>query len=47
MTIYSGQELRDPLEQAGFTDVKLFGSFHGAAYDQDAQRLIAVARRSV
>jgi SAM-dependent methyltransferase len=45
LTIYSGQELRDLLERAGFTDVKLFGSFDGAAYDQNAQRLIAVARR--
>jgi SAM-dependent methyltransferase len=46
LTIYSGQELRDLLEQAGFTEVRLFGSFDGAAYDQSAQRLIAVARRS-
>jgi SAM-dependent methyltransferase len=46
LTIYSGQELRDLLEQADFTEVRLFGSFDGAAYDQSAQRLIAVARRS-
>ncbi|HRZ56492.1 MAG TPA: hypothetical protein P5525_13665 [Candidatus Paceibacterota bacterium] len=45
LTIYSGQELRDRLEQAGFADVQLFGSFDGTAYDQNAQRLIAVARR--
>jgi ubiquinone/menaquinone biosynthesis C-methylase UbiE len=45
-TIYSARELQDRLEQAGFDDVKLFGSFQGDAYDQNALRLIAVARRS-
>ena len=45
LTVYSGQELRDRLEQAGFTDVKLFGSFDGDEYGVNAQRLIAVARR--
>jgi SAM-dependent methyltransferase len=40
-TIYSGQELRDRMEQIGFTDVKLFGSFEGDEYGQNAQRLIA------
>lgn len=45
VTIYSGQELRDRLEQAGFTDVKLFGSFDGEEYGLNAQRLIAVGRR--
>ena len=45
VTIYSGQELRDRLEQVGFTDVKLFGSFDGDEYGVNAQRLIALARR--
>ena len=45
LTIYSGQELRDRLEQAGFTDVQIFGSFDATAYDQNAQRLLAVARK--
>jgi SAM-dependent methyltransferase len=45
VTIYSGQELRDRLEQADFTDVKLFGSFDGDEYGLNAQRLIAVGRR--
>jgi SAM-dependent methyltransferase len=45
LTIYSGQELRDRLGQAGFTDVKLFGSFDGEEYGLNAQRLIAVGRR--
>ena len=45
VTIYSGQELRYRLEQAGFTGVQLFGSFDGDEYGVDAKRLIAVARR--
>ena len=44
-TIYSGQELRDRMEQVGFADVKLFGNLDGAEYGPDAQRLIAVGRR--
>ena len=44
-TIYSGQELRDRMEQTGFIDVKLYGSFDGDEYGVDAQRLIAVGRK--
>jgi len=45
LTIYSGQQLRDLLEQVGFTDVKLFVSFDGDEYGSNAQRLIAAGRR--
>ena len=44
-TIHSGRELRDRFEQAGFTDVKLSGSFADEEYGVNAQRLIAVGRR--
>lgn len=44
-TIYSGQELRDRLEQAGFSEVRLYGDLDGAPYGPNAQRLIAVARK--
>lgn len=44
-TIYSGQELKDRMEQAGFADVKLFGNLNGDAYDPEAQRLIAIGRK--
>jgi SAM-dependent methyltransferase len=44
-TVYSGQELRDRMDRAGFTDVVLYGNFDGDAYGPDAQRLVAVARR--
>jgi hypothetical protein len=42
---YSGQELRDLLEQVGFIDVRLYGTLAGDEYGPNAQRLIAVARK--
>jgi hypothetical protein len=39
-TVYSGQELKDRLEQVGFESVKLYGDFDGSPYDSKAQRLI-------
>lgn len=42
-TIYSGQELRTLMQDAGFADVRLFGNLDGAAYDLEATRLVAVA----
>lgn len=44
-TIYSGREIKDRLLQSGFGSVKLYGSLAGAPYDQDAARLVAVARK--
>ena len=44
-TIYSGQELKDRLFQAGFDDVWLSGGLDGSAYGVDARRLVAVARK--
>jgi len=44
-TIYSGQELRDRMEQVGFTDVKLYGNLDGDEYGPNAQRLIAVGHK--
>jgi SAM-dependent methyltransferase len=45
-TIYSGQELRDRLEWAGFVDVRLYGNLDGDEYGPDAERLIAVGRKA-
>jgi len=42
-TLYSGQELLDRLELAGFGKTRLFGSLDGGEYDRDASRLVAVA----
>jgi len=44
-TVYSGQELRDRLEHAGFERVGLFGDLGGSPYGPDAKRLVAVARK--
>ena len=42
-TVYSGQELKDRLRQAGFEEVRLFGDLDGNEYGPDARRLIAAA----
>src|SRR5262249_39095875 len=44
LSVYSGQELRDCLSEAGFARVTLYGDFDGAPYDREASRLVAVAR---
>jgi SAM-dependent methyltransferase len=43
LTLYSGYELKERLEQAGFGTVRLFGDLQGNAYGPEASRLIAVA----
>ena len=47
VTLYSGQELRALLLEAGFAEVRLHGALDGRPYDQDAGRLVAVARKTV
>jgi ubiquinone/menaquinone biosynthesis C-methylase UbiE len=46
LNLYSGQELRERLEAAGFDDVKLYGNLEGDPYGPDARRLVAVGRKS-
>jgi SAM-dependent methyltransferase len=46
LNIYSGLELKERLELAGFSDMKLYGNFDGDEYGPEAQRLIAVARKA-
>jgi SAM-dependent methyltransferase len=41
-TIYSGQELRERFEQAGYSKVKLYGNFEGEPYSRRSPRLVAV-----
>ena len=41
--LYSGAELMGLLYKAGFSVVQLYGSLAGSPYDQNAQRLVAVA----
>ena len=45
-TIYSGQELRDRMQQVGFEDVNLYGSLNGDEYGPNSPRLIAVGRKA-
>jgi SAM-dependent methyltransferase len=45
VTLYSGQELRERLEGAGFRDVTLYGNLEGDEYGPRAERLIAAARK--
>jgi SAM-dependent methyltransferase len=43
--LYAGTELASLLRQAGFTSVALFGGLEGVPYDQNARRLVTVAKR--
>jgi len=45
-SVYSGRELRERMESAGFADVKLYGSLEGDDYGPNAERLIAVGRKA-
>ena len=44
-TIYSGQEIRDRMEQVGFIGVKLYGNLDGDGYGPSSHRLIVVGRK--
>jgi SAM-dependent methyltransferase len=46
-TIYSGQELRDRMEHAGFVTVNLHGSLDGDEYGPNAERLIVIGRKPI
>ena len=43
--IYSGQELKDRLLEAGFADVRLYGGYDRSEYSLNAERLVAVAHK--
>lgn len=44
--LYTGTGLRDLLREAGFGEVDLYGNLAGAPYDPDADRLVAIARKT-
>ena len=44
-TVYSGQELKNLLHQAGFKKVHFFGDFIGSEYGVNSDRLIAIATK--
>ena len=41
--LYTARELRATLNQAGFSDIRFYGSLAGTPYDQTATRLVALA----
>jgi hypothetical protein len=43
--LYGASDLQRALEKAGFRDVEIYGGLEGIGYDQDALRLVAVARK--
>jgi SAM-dependent methyltransferase len=45
--LYSGQEMKDILQRAGFEEVKVFGDLDGNKYGVDAERLIAVGQKRI
>ena len=45
LRIYSGQELKALLAEAGFGAITLYGALDARPYDLEAERLVAVARR--
>lgn len=44
-SLYSGKELRELMNWAGLSDVKLYGDLDGRPYGPGARRLVAVGRR--
>lgn len=46
LTLYSGQELKDRLLDAGFSRVRLWGDLEGSEYGMNSKRLIAVADKT-
>lgn len=44
-TLYSGRELRELMNWAGLSDVKLYGGLDGRPYGPGAERLVAVGRK--
>src|SRR4029077_3196141 len=47
LALYSGRELTNLLQAAGFRSIRLYGTWQGAPYDLNAERLIAVAAKPV
>lgn len=41
--VYSAEEIKEMLSETGFFSAKIFGDLSGSKYDENAQRLIAVA----
>jgi SAM-dependent methyltransferase len=46
LNIYSGLELRERMEAAGFRSVRLYGNLDGIEYGSNAERLVAVGQKA-
>jgi len=46
-TIYSGQELKDRMAEAGFHEIRLYGNLSGDEYGLAAERLVAAGRKPI
>lgn len=44
--VYSGRELREMLAAAGFSAIDVYGDLGGSPYDNNASRMIGVARKA-
>jgi SAM-dependent methyltransferase len=44
-TVYSAQELKDRLREAGFAETRAYGGLDGSEYGPDANRLVLVATK--
>lgn len=43
--IYSAKELKDMLNQVGFSSIEVYGNYDGEAYDEEADRLVILAEK--
>lgn len=43
--VYSGRELREMLGSAGFSTIDIYGDLEGSPYDNNARRIVGVARK--
>ena len=46
LRLYSATDLKTLLADAGFEDVKVYGSLTGAPYNHEARRLVLVGRKT-
>jgi SAM-dependent methyltransferase len=47
LRLYSGQEIKDLLGGAGFEETNVYGDLDGSEYGANANRLIAIGRKSI
>jgi hypothetical protein len=43
--LYSAQELKDLMNEVGFSNIEFYGNLEGDDYDKDADQMIVVAKK--